>query len=740
MRKYLIYSLVLVMLLGFPQLALLQDPSPLPAELEPITSTSAADIRQIGQIGQGEVVETGWSPDGSQFAVVTTAGVAFYDPADFNHAPTFIAGYTRLSRFNADWSKWVMTGTDLTTQLWDRASLTAINLTDEIRHTIPPRTTFAFTPDDRLLLIVVLTDELDRVGVIWDIDNEQVHGEWRALDGQFSNNGIRMSPAGQWLSSQASGLTTVMTTILDINNVEQTVMLSRARDYTFSHDDRFLAWSSWNDNNLQDVYLRDLTTEGEDFIYPLDSATAVQLLFSPDNLTLAVITRDQQGKGMLVLLDVERWELRASSTFDIGNDLPNLTFSPDGRYLIGKNYYLYTNMWDAQTAAPITTPWALPERYSPNGQYILTNNQLWLADFTLDDEALFTLKGSFSSFSPDSHWLVTLYGTTLYLHDLNQPTFATETSIALADFATYTGAAYTPDGAMLLVNNQLLDSETFEPLATITGFQGEPSFGVDRQGQLWLAGAYATASQNPEPAIWQITIEGETVTVSEPRVLKTTLTTYYWPGAVTISPNASYAAGAYGDEFAPAPAVQIWNLTRNTRPIAVYGHQEQINNLAFSPDSGLLATASGYTTEYGTSKDNTVRLWRITRDSTTSLTEITRFYPDGEANRVRFSPDGRWIAASIFGGEIVIWDTVTGKMLAAMDNNVNLMAFSPDGTIFATSDWYGKIRLYNTRNWHEITALDGHTAFLRSLEFTPDGRVLVSSSADETVRFWGIES
>ncbi len=738
MRKHLIYSLVLVMLLGIPQLALLQDPSPLPAELESITAATAADVRQIGQIGQGKVVETGWSPDGSQFVVVTTAGVAFYDPADFNHAPTFVAGYTRLSRFNADWSKWVMTATDLTTQLWDRASMTAINLTNETRYTISPRTNFAFTPDGKLLVMSAQTEEYDRVAVIWDVENEKLYGQWFPLDGQFSNDGVHMSPAGHWLSSQASGQSTVMTTVLDINQVEQSVMLSRARAYTFSYDDRFLAWASWNDNNLQDVYLRDLTAEGEDFILPLDSASPVQLLFSPDDRTLAVIAKDQQGKGMLVLLDVERRERLATSTFDIGNDLPKLTFSPDGRYLIGKNYYLYTNMWDAQTAAPITTPWALPERYSPDGQYILTNNQLWLADFTQTEEALFTLKGSFSSFSPDSHWLVTLYGTTLYLHDLNQPTFATETSIALADFATYDGAAYTPDGTMLLINNQLLDSETFEPLATITGFQGEPSFGIDREGQLWLAGAYVTGSQNPEPAVWLITIADQTVTVSEPRVLKTTLTTYYWPGTVVLSPNAGYAAGAYGDEFEPAPAVQIWNLTRNTRPIAVYGHQEKINNLAFSPDSALLATASGYTTEYGSSKDNTVRLWRIQRDTTTSLTEITRFYPDGEASRVRFSPDGRWIAAAIFGGKITIWDTVTGKSLASMDNNVDLMAFSPDGTVFATSDWYGKIRLYNTRNWHEIVTLDGHTTYLHSLEFTPDGRVLASSSGDETVRFWGI--
>jgi WD40 repeat protein len=70
------------------------------------------------------------------------------------------------------------------------------------------------------------------------------------------------------------------------------------------------------------------------------------------------------------------------------------------------------------------------------------------------------------------------------------------------------------------------------------------------------------------------------------------------------------------------------------------------------------------------------------------------------------------------------------------------IAFSPDGKFIA---WAGdspasqpdhSIRMLRVADGTALTNLAGHTAQVRGLAFTPDGRHLISSSEDHTIRAW----
>jgi len=73
--------------------------------------------------------------------------------------------------------------------------------------------------------------------------------------------------------------------------------------------------------------------------------------------------------------------------------------------------------------------------------------------------------------------------------------------------------------------------------------------------------------------------------------------------------------------------------------------------------------------------------------------------------------------------------------LKGHENYVRSVAFSPDGKIIASSA-YAEIKFWSVREKREIATLKGHDDSVRSIAFSPDGGILVSGSGDGTVKLW----
>ncbi|MCA2938734.1 MAG: WD40 repeat domain-containing protein, partial [Microcystis sp. M113S1] len=69
---------------------------------------------------------------------------------------------------------------------------------------------------------------------------------------------------------------------------------------------------------------------------------------------------------------------------------------------------------------------------------------------------------------------------------------------------------------------------------------------------------------------------------------------------------------------------------------------------------------------------------------------------------------------------------------------VSSVNFSPDGKTLVSGSDDNTIKLWNVETGQEIRTLKGHDSPVSSVNFSPDGKTLVSGSADKTIKLWNL--
>ena len=161
----------------------------------------------------------------------------------------------------------------------------------------------------------------------------------------------------------------------------------------------------------------------------------------------------------------------------------------------------------------------------------------------------------------------------------------------------------------------------------------------------------------------------------------------------------------------------------------VAGHTDDVNSLAFKPNSYVLASGSD---------DNTIRIWDVGDNTNLRHVRTLRGHTRSVFS-VAWSPDGRTLASASWDGTVRLWNPDNGINFAVLrghTESVRCVAWSPDGRILASGSYDKTVRLWNPDTHGIRRVLRGHTDYVRSLAFHPNGQTLASASTNTSVRLW----
>jgi Serine/threonine protein kinase len=139
------------------------------------------------------------------------------------------------------------------------------------------------------------------------------------------------------------------------------------------------------------------------------------------------------------------------------------------------------------------------------------------------------------------------------------------------------------------------------------------------------------------------------------------------------------------------------NLLNPSNKIAVLRHEDDVWNVAFSPDGNLLATVSN---------DNFVHLWDV------STKQKIAAVPQKGAWKITFFPDGSRLAVSSSSREepvVKIYETATLKEILTLKEHtkrVRALDVSPDAKTIVTAGYDGKLIIWDAESGNELRRID----------------------------------
>lgn len=174
----------------------------------------------------------------------------------------------------------------------------------------------------------------------------------------------------------------------------------------------------------------------------------------------------------------------------------------------------------------------------------------------------------------------------------------------------------------------------------------------------------------------------------------------------------------------------VWEHQSESNILKQSSHLDTMTTLSYSPDSGRIITGAD---------DGLIKIW-----DTISGFHIATFTEHSSAvTASAYSKRGNVLFTSSLDGSVRAWDMLRYRnfrtFTAPQRTSFSCLAIDPSSEVVcAASHDSFDIYLWSVQTGALLDELSGHEGPISSLEFTPDGRMLVSGSWDKTIRTWNV--
>jgi RNA polymerase sigma factor (sigma-70 family) len=427
-----------------------------------------------------------------------------------------------------------------------------------------------------------------------------------------------------------------------------------------------------------------------------------EITFSPDSLTLASASTD----GTACLWDVATGKRRQELRHPRGEYVHAVAFAPGGKVLATGSSGRVVRFWDVATGRELRQ----------------------MHGFREEIRSL--------AFSPDGKTLAAASGGAIQLRDVTtgrprQPAEGHHSQLrVLACSPTAPLLASAGDDRVIVLWDVAAGKEV-RRLAGHAGCGSALAFSPD--GKVLASGGN---SADASVRLWDVATGKELARLGGG---------HRYVSYLMFAPDGKTLASGDGLEA----TVRLWQLQGANRALPTGGKLLRQFKVARGMNSGMAlapnlrtmvsaedppASRTGIDTQ-----PNPIRI----RDLTTGK-EVRKLegHRGSQLRELAFSPDSRLLASAGHGLDdrfIRLWDVAAGKEIRRIEVSAWSLAFSPDGKTLATVGLTDSaIRLWEVDTGLERGRFPGHPGRVVGLAFTADGRALASAGMDTTVLLWDV--
>ena len=201
--------------------------------------------------------------------------------------------------------------------------------------------------------------------------------------------------------------------------------------------------------------------------------------------------------------------------------------------------------------------------------------------------------------------------------------------------------------------------------------------------------------------------------------------------AVVFSSDGRELFGA-GGQAGVGGEIRQWRTADGELIRVISGHQDAIYSIALSPDGKTLATGS---------YDQKIKLWNV--EDGKEIKTISGH--NGCVYRLAFRQDGKVLASASADRTVKLWEVATGARrdtLSQATKELFTVAWSPNGRRLSAGGADNRIRIWEVSEAANETTNPmlhskfGHEGAILNLVFSADGKTMVSSADDRTIKVW----